>query len=160
MPRCDGVEATRRIKAELPEAKVVMLTTAAEDDTLFEALKSGASGYLLKNLDGNQFFALLSQAMAGETVLSPTMASRVLAEFAQKDGDLDAEEGKKAALTFRQTEVLELAAQGLSNKEIAAVLHIAEQTVKYHVSQVLERLQLKSRHQLARYVHGQGQVQK
>ncbi|MBN1249655.1 MAG: response regulator [Anaerolineae bacterium] len=148
MPRCDGVEATRCIKAELPQVQIVMLTMAADDETLFDALKAGASGYLLKNLEGAQFFSLLRQVMKGETVISPALASRVLAEFAQPG---DVAEEKKPILTARQREVLELVAQGLTNKEIAVRLHVTEQTIKYHVSQILERLQLKSRHQLAHY---------
>jgi DNA-binding NarL/FixJ family response regulator/two-component sensor histidine kinase len=151
MPRCDGVEATRRIKAELEQVQVVMLTMAADEETLFEALKAGASGYLLKNLAGAQFFALLRQVMAGETVISPALASRVLDEFAGPGEGAPVDE---PVLTARQREVLELVAQGLTNKEVAAALHITERTVKYHVSQILERLQLKSRHQLARYVDG------
>lgn len=150
MPRCDGVEATRRIKAELPEIEIVMLTMAADEETLFEALKAGASGYLLKNLAGTQFFALLRQVMAGERVISPALASRVLAEFAQQNEDAEAED--EPVLTARQREVLELVAQGLTNQEVADALHVTEATIKYHVSQILERLELKSRHQLARYV--------
>jgi DNA-binding NarL/FixJ family response regulator/signal transduction histidine kinase/ligand-binding sensor domain-containing protein len=149
MERCDGVEATRRIKEELNGVQIVMLTMAADDETLFEALKAGASGYLLKNLEGAQFFHLLRQVMAGETVISPALASRVLAEFTRQD---ETEEEEASVLTARQREVLELVAQGLSNKEVAAALHVTERTVKYHVSQILERLQLKSRHQLAEYV--------
>jgi PAS domain S-box-containing protein len=152
MPRCDGVEATRRIKAELPHIQIVMLTMAADDETLFEALKAGASGYLLKNLAGAQFFALLRQVMAGEHVISPALASRVLVAFTQQGGD--AEEEEEVILTARQREVLELVAQGLTNQEVADALHVTEATVKYHVSQILERLELKSRHQLSRYVEG------
>jgi DNA-binding NarL/FixJ family response regulator len=155
MPHCDGVEATRRIKAELPDVKIVMLTVAADSEVLFDALKSGASGYLLKSLDGRQFFSLLSRVLAGETVLSPSLAARVLAEFARPGTRLPAGEGTPA-LTPRQREVLELVAQGLANKEIAAALTISEATVKYHVSQILERLHLQSRHQLTQYVQERG----
>ncbi len=157
MQRCDGVEATRCIKAELPEVKIVMLTMAAEGATLFEALKSGASGYLLKSLDGARFFALLVDAMRGETVISPSLANQVLVEFARKPGD-EKDEKEARALTPRQQEVLELVAQETSNKEIARTLHISEATVKYHVSQILERLHLHSRHQLAQYAQERGLV--
>jgi DNA-binding NarL/FixJ family response regulator len=109
MPGCDGVEATRRIKAELPQVKIVMLTMAADGEVLFEALKSGASGYLLKSLDGQQF-SLLSQALAGETGLSPSLAARVLAEFTQREAEPDLEEEELRILTPRQQEVLELVA--------------------------------------------------
>ena len=148
MPHCDGVEATKRIKAELPEIKIVMLTMAAEGDILFEALKSGASGYLLKSLDGTKFFSLLADVMEGETVLSPALANQVLAEFTRKP---DVETKNTSTLTPRQHEVLELVAQGATNQEIASALHVSEATVKYHVSQILERLHLQSRYQLAQY---------
>ncbi|MEJ2599898.1 MAG: response regulator [Anaerolineales bacterium] len=151
MPRCNGLEATKRIKQKLPDTKIVMLTIAATEDTLFEALKYGASGYLLKSLDGRQFFTLLANVLEGETVLSPELASMVLTEFARSGTEPASKTEALVTLTARQKEVLELTAQGLSNKEIATQLHITEATVKYHVSQILERLQLKSRYQLARY---------
>lgn len=153
MPRCDGLEATRRIKAELPEVKIVMLTMAADGEALFGALKSGASGYLLKSLDGAKFFALLADVMRGETVLSPALANLLLSEFAPEPGD-DTED--TATLTARQREVLELVAQGQTNKEIARALHVSEATVKYHVSQILERLHLQSRYQMAEYSQERG----
>lgn len=152
MPRCNGLEATRRIKADLPDIKIVILTVAADDETLFDALKSGAEGYLLKNLDSRQFFNLLSNVMAGETVLSPSLAARVLTEFSRRDTPpVD----DTPTLTPRQLEVLELAAQGLGNKEIAEELHITPATVKYHITQILKRLQLKSRYELAEYARRQ-----
>jgi PAS domain S-box-containing protein len=151
MPRCNGLEATKRIKQKLPDTKIVMLTIAATEDTLFEALKYGASGYLLKSLDGRQFFTLLANVLEGETVLSPELASMLLTEFARSGTEPASKTEALVTLTARQKEVLELTAQGLSNKEIAKQLHITEATVKYHVSQILERLQLKSRYQLAQY---------
>jgi len=151
MPYCDGLQAARHIKEELPETKIVMLTVDAQAETLFTALKYGASGYLLKNLEGRQFFDLLTNVLEGETILSPEMASMVLAEFSQHETEAAAETEKPAALTRRQNEVLILTADGLTNKEIAQKLHVTEATVKYHVSNVLERLQLKSRYQLFEY---------
>jgi DNA-binding NarL/FixJ family response regulator len=156
MPLCDGLEATKHIKEELPDTKVVMLTVAAEGDTLFEALKYGASGYLLKSLEGGQFFTLLDNVLDGETALSPEMATMVLAEFAMRGTEPPSKTEELVTLTGRQNEVLELTAQGLSNKEIANTLHITEATVKYHVSQILERLHLKSRYQLAQYARERG----
>jgi PAS domain S-box-containing protein len=156
MPRCDGLEATKHIKEELPDTKIVMLTVAAEGETLFEALKNGASGYLLKSLDGGQFFTLLAKVLEGETVLSPELASRVLADFARGGTEPPSKTNKLVTLTMRQNEVLELTAQGLSNKEIANTLDITESTVKYHVSQILERLHLQSRYQLAEYTRDRG----
>ncbi|MCP4544814.1 MAG: response regulator [Chloroflexi bacterium] len=162
MPHCDGIEATRRIKAELPEITIVMLTMAAQGDTLFKALESGASGYLLKILNGDQFFSLLNKAMRGETVLSPDLATRMLTEFADRDihspmadQDIPLEE-KASVLTVRQHQILDLVARGLSNKEIAQELSVSENTIKYHVRQILERLQLKSRYELAQYAQNHG----
>ncbi len=114
MPRCNGLETTQRIKTDLPDIKIVMLIMSADDETLFEALKSEAAGYLLKNLEGRQFFSLLTEVMQGKMTLLPT-------------------------LTTRQRKVLELVEQGQSNKEIARQLHVSEVTVKYHVSQILTR---------------------
>jgi len=151
MPRCDGLEAAKHIKEELPKTKIVMLTVAAERDTLFEALKYGASGYLLKSLEGGQFFSLLANVLEDDTVLSPELASMMLAEFSQNGMKHPSKNDELVTLTGRQNEVLDLTAQGLSNKKIAHTLHITEATVKYHVSQILERLHLKSRYQFAQY---------
>ncbi|MDX1415614.1 MAG: two-component regulator propeller domain-containing protein [Candidatus Promineifilaceae bacterium] len=159
MPGCDGVEATKAIMSELVEVKIIMLTVADDSDLLFRALKSGASGYLLKSLDSRTFFNLLSQALAGQTVLSPSMAGRILTEFAQEDGEPDTAPEEAVALTARQREVLELVAQGMSNSEIASQLYVSQTTVKYHVSQILSRLHLRSRYQLAQYVQNQSQIQ-
>ncbi|MEE9459919.1 MAG: response regulator transcription factor, partial [Candidatus Bathyarchaeia archaeon] len=156
MPLCDGVEATKHIKKELPDTKVVMLTVATSGETLFEALKYGASGYLLKSLEGRQFFALLANVLEGETTLSPELASMVLSEFARSGMKPSTKTDELATLTGRQNEVLELVTQRLSNKEIANKMHITEATVKYHVSQILERLHLKSRYQLAKYARERG----
>jgi PAS domain S-box-containing protein len=159
MPNCNGIEATRRIKAEQPEVKIVILTVSAEEELLLDALKYGASGYLLKNLDGSQLFSMLNDVMRGEVVLSPTLAARVMTEFKEPTGKAAlVEEEQEETLTIRQYEVLRLAAQGRSNKEIAGALHVSENTVKYHIRQILERLQLRSRHELAHYVRRQGLV--
>jgi two-component system NarL family response regulator len=156
MPICDGVEATKHIKKELPDTKVVMLTVATSGETLFEALKYGASGYLLKSLEGRKFFTLLANVLDGETTLSPELASLVLTEFARSGVQPSAKTDEEVTLTGRQNEVLELVTQGLSNKEIASAMHITESTVKYHVSQILERLHLKSRYQLAQFARKRG----
>ncbi len=162
MPRCDGVTATRNILAEMPDIKIVMLTVAADDDTLFAALKSGASGYLLKNLDSATLFNLLSELMRGEVVIAPGLASRVLLELAREE-DAAVEEKEDAddassrvQLTSRQLEVLQLIAQGLTYKEIGQRLYITERTVKYHMGQIMERLHLKNREQVALYAQQEG----
>lgn len=158
MPHCNGLEATRAIKAELPNIKIVMLTVAADEDTLFEALKNGAAGYLLKNLEGRQFFTLLTEVLRGETVLSPTLASRVLSAFTATPPLLPPPPEEPPVLTTRQYEVLELVSRGASNREIAETLHVTERTVKFHIGQILERLQLRNRYELVHYARRQGLV--
>jgi two-component system NarL family response regulator len=157
MPRCDGLEATRAIKAELPDVKIVILTVSEDEDDLFEAIKSGASGYLLKNLEANQFCALLTGVMRGEAPLSPGLAERVLAEFARTASPPTASpEGASAeALTSRQREVLSLVAQGMIYKEIGERLHVSEKTIKYHMGRILEKLHVENRAQAIAYFHQQ-----
>lgn len=146
MPRCDGLAATRLIKAELPEIKVVMLTTSAEDEDLFDAVRSGASGYLLKDLRADAFLDLLAGLARGEAPLSPGLAGRVLAEFARQAPALRpaAEEGLRG-LNPRQVEVLTLVAQGLPYREVAAALSLSERTIKYHMGEIVRALHLKNR---------------
>jgi DNA-binding NarL/FixJ family response regulator len=149
MPRCNGLQATRLIKAELPEIKIVMLTVSANDDDLFEAIKSGASGYLLKNLKAHRFFELLDGVAQGEAPISPTMAAKILHEFAhrQKPHALAAVESAQPGLTTRQIEVLKLVVDGQAYKEIAATLSITERTVKYHMREILQTLHVQNRTQ-------------
>jgi DNA-binding NarL/FixJ family response regulator len=152
MPERDGLEATRRIKQRFPQIKVVMLTVAAEDDLLLQALQYGASGYLLKNLPIPQFLSLLTDVMAGKTIVSPTLAHRVLTALAQADEDATVVDFPPAdVLTPRQREVLQCIGQGMSNRQIAEALFISENTVKYHVGQIMKRLGLQTRHELIRY---------
>ncbi len=158
MPRCDGLAATRLIQAELPEIKIVMLTTSAEDADLFEALKSGASGYLLKDLQPNELFDYLAAIGRGEAALSPQLSARVLHEFAQQATRLAervAPERSAAPdgpeLTPREREILRLVADGLSYKEVGAALNLSENTIKYHMGEILRRLHLKNREQVVAY---------
>ncbi|MBN1920290.1 MAG: PAS domain S-box protein [Anaerolineae bacterium] len=157
MPICDGIEATRRIKAELPDVKIVMLTMAADDETLFAALQAGASGYLLKSLQGDEFHRLLQDLARGEAVLAPGLAQRVLTAFAQQSA-APAEEAPLPIpeLTRQQTAILDRLAQGLTYKEIGAQLHLSERTIRYHVGQILERLQLESRREAITYARNRG----
>lgn len=158
MPRCDGLTATRVIQAELPEIKIVMLTTSAKDADLFEALRSGASGYLLKNLKPNELFDFLAGLSRGEAALSRELSARVLAEFAHQAAQLserDTQGLPDAAeipeLTSRQREILGMVAEGLSYKEIGVALSISENTVKYHMGEILHRLHLKNRFQVVEF---------
>jgi DNA-binding NarL/FixJ family response regulator/two-component sensor histidine kinase len=151
MPVCNGLEATRQIKIMFPEIKIVMLTVAADEEKLMTALRYGASGYLLKDLDGPQFFQMLAEVMRNEPVLSPKMAARMLSDIAQATAGTQLANSKAAkdiVLTPRQQHVLELVTQGYSNKEIAQQLGLTKSTVKHHVGQVLKRYQLKSRYEL------------
>ena len=155
MPVCNGLEATRQIKQQWPDIKIVMLTVSAEEEKLLTALRYGASGYLLKSVDGSQFFQMLADAMRGETVLTPQMAAQMLTDMAQAVEAVEAAEDvaetavDNIVLTPRQKEVLELVIQGYTNKEVAEQLGLTERTVKYHVSHILERYQLSSRYELS-----------
>ena len=159
MPGGGGLEATRAIKAELPEVKIVMLTVAEDDAHLFEAIKSGASGYLLKSLDANQFCALLIGLLRDDVPLAPGLAARIMAEFARQGdrrGDPRGRPDGSTELTPRQEEILSLVAQGLIYKEIGSTLHLSEKTIKYHMSRILEKLHVENRAQaIAYYLHTQ-----
>jgi two-component system NarL family response regulator len=154
MPNLDGLAATRLIKAELPDVKIVMLTMSAEDEDLFEAIKNGACGYLLKTMT-DEFFSLFG-ITRGEIPLSPGLAG-VLEEFArQAIGDRSNKpvEAKTEALSSRQIQVLTLVAQGLTYKEVGAKLYLAERTIKYHIGEIIERLHLENRSQAIQYARG------
>jgi two-component system NarL family response regulator len=146
MPRMDGLAALRKIRAELPAIKVVMLTMSADDEDLFESIKCGACGYLLKTQESEQFFALLEDVERDEVGFSPGLAARILREFsrletAQAPGGLN----PGAGLTPRQVEILKLVAQGRTYKEVGAQLFLTERTIKYHMAEIVERLQVKNR---------------
>ncbi len=165
MPRCNGLEAVRAIKAELPEIKIVMLTVSESEGDLFEAIKSGASGYLLKSLDANEFVALLTGVMRGETPLPPALITRLVAELSpnfpplvpsERGEAAQGEAGVPGELTSRQWEILKLVAGGLTYKEVAAALHLTEDGVKYHIGRVLDRLHLANREQAIAYARRWG----
>ena len=158
MPRCDGIAATKLVHTELPQIHIVMLTTSAADDDLFEAVKSGASGYLLKSLDADTFFALLSSVMAGEPALSPEMASRILREFARSPAVAAPSPDEADLLTERQIEVLQKVVDGLTYKDIALALFITERTVKYHMREILQKLHLRNKSQAIAYALRSGLV--
>ena len=158
MPGLDGLSATRLIQAEMPEIKIVMLTTSATDADLFEAIKCGANGYLLKNLQPNELFDYLAGLGRGEAPLSRELSALVLREFARQAEVLEeiAAAGLPGALpgarlTPREREILILVADGLSYKEVGAALNLSENTVKYHMGEVLHRLHLKNREQAVAY---------
>lgn len=155
MPRLDGLAALRVIKAELPEIQVIMLTISEADDDLFEAIKSGASGYLLKSQSAEELLALMRGVERGEAALSPGLAARILQEFGRQASALE-DRHRTAALSEREREVLTLVAQGLKYKEVAAKLFLSERTIKHHMGQILERLHLKNRAQVVEYARRTG----
>jgi len=154
MPRCTGPEATRVITREMPHVKVVMLTISDKEEDLFDAIKSGACGYLLKNLEPEELFEILEQTRKGEAALSGMMMARILEEF-QRPGDSLAEQEE---LTERELEVLQLVVKGDSNAEIASQLFISENTVKMHLRNILDKLHLRNRIQAAVYAIRKGIV--
>jgi DNA-binding NarL/FixJ family response regulator len=150
MPDCDGIEATRIIKAQVPEVKIVMLTVSQDDNHLFEAIKAGASGYLLKGLPKEKFLELLMELNRGESPLSPGLATKVLKEFAQLQMErelTDRPTDNVAILSSRQIEILNLVAQGFTYKEIGIRVHLSEGTIKYHVGEITNRLHMENRTQ-------------
>jgi two-component system NarL family response regulator len=150
MPVCSGVEAVRLIKAELPEIKIVMLTVSEAEDDLYQALRNGASGYLLKSLDANRLCQMLVNAVGGATPLPPKLAARMLSETAQNKPRAPTRKSD-APLSDHQWEVLSLVADGLMYKEVGAQLGLSERTVKYHMSQILEHLRLETREEAVAY---------
>lgn len=156
MPDWDGLTATRAIKARRPEIAIVILTTSAEDEDLFEAIKSGATGYLLKSTRGAAFVEALQGLAEGTPPFSPGLAARLLREFVQISAraerpDATAQEPpvpKTPPLTERQTEVLRLVASGLTYKEVGARLALSAHTVRYHMSEIMRLLHLENRSQV------------
>ena len=159
MPVCNGVEATRMIKAERPDIKVIALTVSDEDDDLFEAIKSGAAGYLLKDLRPEELFDLIRGVLRGETPISPAVAGKLLSEFRRRPWRDPTDDTAGWDLTPRELEVLQLVTEGLSNAEIAGRLFIVEGTVKNHLHNILEKLHLENRLQAATYAMREGLVQ-
>jgi DNA-binding NarL/FixJ family response regulator len=160
MPGCDGIAATRLIKAERPEVKVVMLTTSSEEPDLLEAIRSGASGYLLKSLEAGPFLSYLQAVERGEAAISRELSALLLKAVVQQDaaGKPDREASGEPKLTPRQVEILRMVTLDLSNKEIAERLSMSEHTVKYHLGEIFQRLNLKNRDQAAEYAARKGLI--
>lgn len=160
MPRLDGLAALRLIKSELPEIKIVMLTMSAEDQQLFDAVKGGACGYLLKTQESSEFFTLLEDVAHGEVALSPGLAGRILTEFRRRASPPPGIDEKDAgnSLSPRELQVLTLVAQGLTYKEVGAKLFLSERTIKYHMGEIVARLQLENRAQAIDYARRIGIV--
>jgi DNA-binding NarL/FixJ family response regulator len=156
MPRCDGVEATRRIRVEYPGTQVVVLTTYADDESLFPALRAGARGYLTKDAGGDEIVRAVESVLSGDAGLSPSVQRRLLERLSEPEpvAPVEAPDG----LTARETEVLLLIAEGFSNQEIARRLHVSTATVKTHINNLFSKTGLKDRAQAVRYAFGKGLV--
>lgn len=159
MPVCDGIEAARQIKNELPDVTIVMLTVRDDHKQLFEAIKNGAQGYLLKNIRSKEMLEMLRSAMRGEVAISPDMAGYFLEEFRRLSRQMPVEvEGQVVALTQREQDVLGQAAKGDSDKEIAETLCISLHTVKSHMRNILSKLQVNNRREAAWLARHKGWV--
>ncbi|GAA3182389.1 MULTISPECIES: response regulator transcription factor [Streptomyces] len=160
MPRCDGVEATRRIRTDHPGTQVVVLTTYVDDDSLFPALQAGARGYLTKDADGDEIARAIDDVLSGEAGLSPRIQRRLLERVAAptpspRKAPVEPPDG----LTAREVEVVRLVAEGLSNPEIARTLHISTATVKTHINNLFGKAGLRDRAQAIHYAYRHGLAQ-
>jgi len=157
MPGCDGLAATRLIKAEMPQVKIVMLTVSASDEHLLEAVKSGASGYLLKSQSADRFLEMVADVARGGAALPPDLAARLLEAFAHQAQAVEAPAaGPPSELTARQVQILTLLARGLTYPQIGEALCLSEATVRYHLGQILDRLHLENRAQVIAYAARHG----
>jgi DNA-binding NarL/FixJ family response regulator len=161
MPKCDGLTATALIKSELPAVRVIVLTMSADDADLFQAIRLGASGYLLKTQDAEGFFRSLEEVACGEVALAPGLAQRIMTEFsrlATEERRPDPAPGQDGLgrLSPRQAQILRLVSRGLTYKEVGSCLGLAERTVKYHMGEILAELRLRNRGEAVTYarVHG------
>ncbi len=158
MPHWNGTEATRRIKSEMPDVQIVMLTVSDDDQNLFAAVRAGASGYLLKSVKPDELFRRLRGLVRGEAAISPLLAAKILSEFARLDQSVPVPQTVEG-LSPRETEVLGLVAKGFTNREIGDALHIAENTVKNHLRNILDKLHLSNRAQAAAFAVRHGLTQ-
>jgi DNA-binding NarL/FixJ family response regulator len=146
MPNVGGIEATRAIAEVVPSAKILMLTVSDDEDDLYDAIKAGATGYLLKEISIEEVASAIRAVVTGQSLISPSMASKLLTEFTNLAKRADERQAVPTPrLTDRELEVLKVVAQGMSNREIAGELFISENTVKNHVRNILEKLHLHSR---------------
>ncbi len=153
MPHTSGIEACQRIKVLVPSTRIIMLTMSDEESDLYEAVKAGANGYLLKDIPAEEIAEGIIKVAGGDSLISPSMASKLLAEFAQMSKRQEERPTGVVVprLTEREREVLRLVSRGMPNKEIATSLFISENTVKNHVRNILDKLQLHSRVEAAMF---------
>jgi DNA-binding NarL/FixJ family response regulator len=156
MPEVNGVQATAHIAAELPTTRVIILTTFDYDEYVFEGIKAGARGYLLKETPASELLAAIRRVYAGEHIVQPQIAARMITEFSQRR--VAPAQPAYEPLSERELAVLRLLAEGMSNRTIAAQLNLAEGTVKNYVSTILDKLHAANRTQAARFAREQGLV--
>ncbi|SCY30664.1 response regulator transcription factor [Alkaliphilus peptidifermentans] len=166
MPVFSGLDALKLISAEMPNIRIVMLTTSEENEDLFDAIKYGASGYLLKNTSAKELVDMLSDIEKGEVPLSPGLAARLLKEFKTshqsygKPHKHSQDHTNRGSLTERHIEILEMVAKGITYKEVGEKIGLSERTVKYHMERILELLQLENRAQVIAYASRMGLLDK
>ena len=151
MPIMDGVEATKRIKEKYPNTKVLILTTFKEDEYIFEGLKNGADGYILKDISSEELVKAIETVYKGNVLLQPEIAKKILGAIKEISPKKEKEDIRKN-LTKREYEIALLVGEGKTNKEISEILYISEGTVKNHLTNILDKLDLKDRTQLALYI--------
>jgi two-component system response regulator NreC len=155
MPELDGFEATRRIRERVPEAKVLVLTMHRSDEYLFQMLEAGAQGYVLKGAETGELINAVRTVARGEVFLYPSMARRLVQQFLRQAG---ADPPQRPRLTPRETQILDLVAEGYSNKEIAERLVVSPSTVHSHRTNLMQKLGLSTRHELVQYARRQGLI--
>ena len=158
MPNLDGIEATRRLLAHPAPPRVLVLTTFGEDEYVYEALRAGASGFLLKDVRRDELVNAVRVVAAGDALLAPTLTRRLIEDFVRRPPPGSAPAGPIADLTDREREVMRLVARGLSNAEIAAALVVSDATVKTHVARILSKLGLRDRVQAVVLAYESGLV--
>ncbi|MET8667774.1 response regulator transcription factor [Streptomyces tendae] len=164
MPRCDGVEATRRIRSEHPGTQVVVLTTYADDASVFPALRAGARGYLTKDAGGDEIVRAVHGVLSGDAGLAPSIQRRLLERLSEPETQTESQPRRAGppeppdGLTARETEVLVLIAEGLNNTQIASRLQVSTATVKTHINNLFAKTGIKDRAQAVRYAYGKGLV--
>ena len=159
MPVIDGIEATRRLVATCPATRILMLTTYDLDEYVYQAMRAGASGFLLKDVLPAELARAVRTVLAGDALLAPVITRRLLEEYLRRPRPGDASQPPWSRLTPRETEVLRLLAKGKSNTEIAAAIFLGEATVKTHVARILAKLQLRDRVQAVVWAYESGLVQ-